>query len=165
MHHDDIRLRGREPAGKLVLVCDVYSEKTTLEMFSFVSTYELGAVYVAFVLAIILEATALPRKRANEVSILDACLLELLPEIGSPTTLAMWSDVHRMLLRLTHTGLPVIESPRGMMRTVDWRVTKSVGTAATAVVNDNIARIVELVVKCIFDVLRRVSNRWKSRNH
>jgi hypothetical protein len=58
-------------------------------MFSFVSMYENSVLYVAFVLAVILEAAALSWKRADEVGVLDTSLLELLPEMGSPTSLAM----------------------------------------------------------------------------
>jgi hypothetical protein len=51
-----------------------------------------------------------------------------------------------------------MESPRGMMRTVDWRVAISAGVAATAVINDKIVWKMELAVKRIFDDVQGTGN-------
>jgi hypothetical protein len=52
-----------------------------------------------------------------------------------------------------------------MMRTVDWRVARSAGAAATPVVNDHIVRKNELVVKRIFDNVQETRNGWKNLSY
>ncbi len=74
---------------------------------------------MTFVVAVVSEAAALARQRADELCVLDAGVLQLAPEESAPATLeSRISMVSRS--RRSHvvcTGLPVMESPRAMIRT------------------------------------------------
>ena len=106
MHHNDIGVRLREPARQL-----------------FVGHYARCQISpVAFVVAVVLEAASLTCKRPNELCVSDAVGLQLAPEQSTPAPLVDWltmiDGVLSFDLRESRTGLPVIESPNGMMRTV-----------------------------------------------
>lgn len=74
---------------------------------------------MSLILAIVLEATALAGQRAYEVGVLDAGLLKLLPKISPPTALDYCQYRADVVEDRVRTGLPVMESPRAMIRTVD----------------------------------------------
>jgi hypothetical protein len=71
VHHNDIGLDLEKPAHQLVLPSDIRGQEST----------------VALVLPVVGEATTLPRERSNKVRVLNAGVLELPPEEGSPATL------------------------------------------------------------------------------
>lgn len=53
------------------------------------------------------------------------------------------------------TGLPVIESPRAMILTVDWRSANPAGVPATAAVNDSAAMAEVILKRIVFELVRR----------
>ena len=71
MHHNDVGLSLGEPAHELVLPRNIRGEEPT----------------VALVLPVVGEATTLTWQCPDKVRVLNASVLELLPEEGSPASL------------------------------------------------------------------------------
>ena len=71
MHHDDVGLGLGEPAYELILPRNIRGKEPT----------------VALVLPVVGEATTLTGKRPDKVRVLDAGVLKLPPEEGSPASL------------------------------------------------------------------------------
>jgi len=71
VHHDDVGLGLGEPAHELVLPRNIRGEEPT----------------VALVLPVVGEATTLAGQRPDKVRVLDAGVLEVPPEEGSPASL------------------------------------------------------------------------------
>jgi hypothetical protein len=121
---------------------------------------------VSLVLAIVLEATSLGGQGADEVGVLDAGLLEFLPEVGTPTSLSLCQWSEKVLGPEDPTGLPVMESPRAIILTVDCRSARSAGAADTTVVKDKAATRADPTEKRIVRVyddrgrLERLYVKW-----
>lgn len=100
MHHNDIRIRGRQPLHQLALVRDIGSKKPA----------------VAFVFTVIGDSAALRTESADEVEVSFTGGHELIPEDCTPTAL---SGVSSVVIKGEEkgeiTGEPVMLSPRGII--------------------------------------------------
>jgi hypothetical protein len=64
----------------------------------------------------------------------------------------VYTVLQSALIRL-RTGLPVMESPRGIILTVDWRLASSTGAAATAIIRDSATQTEEVKLKKSMSVI------------
>lgn len=120
MHHNNIGLSPAKPTWQLILPRNVRSKVSAMTL----------------VLTVVGEPTALSWKGAYEVDVGDAGILELTPQQCPPTALFLASSdtvPHGGGGRTPRlTGLPVMESPSGMILILAWPTTVHGQTTASA---------------------------------
>jgi hypothetical protein len=71
---------------------------------------------------------------------------------NSPVAWLVYTVLQSALIRL-RTGLPVMESPRGIILTVDWRSASFSGAAVTVIIRGSAAQTEEVKLKKSMSVI------------